>query len=187
MNNQNDYNKQKERALKRKLELIELKGGKCEICGYDRNISALDFHHIDPSIKNIQLDSRHLSNTNKEKIVEELNKCILLCSNCHRELHHPHLDKDNINNLIEEMTSKHSSLIKKKYFCKYCGKEMNYTKGKKYCSKECRNLDSMKNNPTIEEIKTKYSELGSWEKVSKYFNCSRKKIRNIIKKGPVAQ
>jgi predicted Zn-ribbon and HTH transcriptional regulator len=58
--NPNDYLKQKERALSRKLEIIRLKGGKCERCGYDKNIAALEFHHLDPSIKSFQLDSRHL-------------------------------------------------------------------------------------------------------------------------------
>ena len=123
----NDYVKQKERALSRKLELIELKGGKCERCGYDKNIAALEFHHLDPSMKSFQLDSRHLSNTTKEKILEELDKCIIVCSNCHRELHNPQFDKDNIDNLIEEMQSKHVSVIHKsklniKVAWKHCGK-----------------------------------------------------------------
>ena len=66
--NSNNYKKQCERALKRKLELIELKGGECEICGYNNNIAALDFHHINPEDKNFQLDSRHLSNTHIDKL-----------------------------------------------------------------------------------------------------------------------
>ena len=67
--NPNDYVKQKERALSRKLELIKLKGGKCERCGYDKNIAALEFHHLDPSTKSFQLDSRHLSNTTRENVL----------------------------------------------------------------------------------------------------------------------
>lgn len=53
---------QTRRALQRKLKLVELKGGKCEKCGYSKNLSALEFHHIDSSNKLFQLDSRHLSN-----------------------------------------------------------------------------------------------------------------------------
>ena len=52
------------RAMRRKLKLIEEMGGKCEICGYDKNISALDFHHKDPSQKEFQLDARKIANTN---------------------------------------------------------------------------------------------------------------------------
>ena len=49
--NSNYYEKQKERALTRKLEIIERKGGKCEICGYDKNIAALELHHVNPENK----------------------------------------------------------------------------------------------------------------------------------------
>lgn len=51
------------RGIRRKLKLIEEMGGKCEICGYDKNISALEFHHKDPSQKSFQLDVRKMSNT----------------------------------------------------------------------------------------------------------------------------
>lgn len=51
------------RGYRRKIKLIELKGGKCESCGYDKNIAALDFHHIDPQSKSFPLDIRKLSNT----------------------------------------------------------------------------------------------------------------------------
>ena len=94
--NPNEYRKQKERALKRKLELIELKGGKCEKCGYDKNIAALEFHHLNPSEKSFQIDSRHLSNTHIDKLKIEVNKCILLCANCHREIHNEQFEKENI-------------------------------------------------------------------------------------------
>ena len=89
--NPNSYKKQCERALKRKLELIEHKGGKCEKCGYDKNIAAFDFHHVNPENKEFHLDARHLSNTNIEKLIKECNKCILLCANCHREFHYLNL------------------------------------------------------------------------------------------------
>lgn len=182
MKNPNDYIKQKERALTRKLELIAMRGGKCEICGYDKNIAALDFHHKDPSTKKFQLDSRHLSNTTTEDIIEESKKCILVCSNCHRELHNPQMDKANIPTLLEEMTSKHSSVIKKekKHHCKYCGKEIdNYTTGKKYCSKECRDIDTNRTIIEYEELVKKYDEVKSWEKVAKHFGTTRRVIQRI--------
>lgn len=182
--NPNDYAKQKERALSRKLELIVLKGGKCEKCGYDKNIAALEFHHLDPSIKSFQLDSRHLSNTTKEKILEELEKCILVCSNCHRELHNSQFDKNNVNNLLIEMQSKYTSIFsknKKKEICKYCGKEFDYVCGKLYCSKECREADMNKKYPSYDKLVDKYDEVKSWEKVAKYFGITRKVIQRIRK------
>jgi hypothetical protein len=92
--NYNDYNTQKLRGLKRKLELIKSRGGKCELCGYDRNIAVLEFHHINPDEKEFQLDMRHLSNTSLERLKEEADKCQLLCANSHREVHNPHLGMD---------------------------------------------------------------------------------------------
>lgn len=66
-------------------KIIEYKGGKCEKCGYNKCIEALDFHHIDPSQKEFNLCNTTLS-LNKLKI--EADKCVLLCSNCHREFHY---------------------------------------------------------------------------------------------------
>lgn len=54
-------------------------------CGYDKCINALEFHHEDPKIKKFAISSyKYLS---WDKIKEELDKCVLICSNCYRELH----------------------------------------------------------------------------------------------------
>ncbi len=68
---------------KKKL-LVEYKGGKCEKCGYNKCIEALEFHHIDPSKKDFNI-STHSFSFDKMKI--EADKCLLLCSNCHKEIH----------------------------------------------------------------------------------------------------
>jgi hypothetical protein len=87
--NAQTYSNQQERGLLRKQRLIEYKGGKCEICGYDKNYCALCFHHTDPSQKSMGLDIRRLSNNSWDKILVEAEKCQLLCHNCHMEIHHP--------------------------------------------------------------------------------------------------
>ena len=89
MHQNNTYEAQQARGKKRKLELINRLGGKCLQCGYCKNLSALSFHHLDPSKKSFALDSRKLSNCTMEKIEEEFKKCTLLCLNCHSELHRP--------------------------------------------------------------------------------------------------
>ena len=61
-NNPNTTFSQKIRGLRRKVKLVELMGGKCEICGYNKNLAALDFHHKDSSQKATSLDMRKLSN-----------------------------------------------------------------------------------------------------------------------------
>lgn len=81
------YHKQKEKGYNLKREFIELKGGKCEVCGYDKSLRALTFHHRDPQQKSFPLDVRHLGNRRYSLCFEEFQKCDLLCFNCHMELH----------------------------------------------------------------------------------------------------
>lgn len=67
-----------------KAKLVEYKGGKCECCGYNNCIEALEFYHIDPSQKDFTI-----SGTSKafETLKKEADKCIMVCSNCHKEIH----------------------------------------------------------------------------------------------------
>ena len=88
------YEAQKDRGLARKLELVKAAGGRCSICGYHKNLAALTFHHTDLTNKDFKLDMRSLSNRTMESVLAELGKCILVCHNCHAELHNPHLDLD---------------------------------------------------------------------------------------------
>ena len=90
------YASQQERGLTRKLKLVEEAGGRCTKCGYSRNIAALTWHHVDPRSKRFQLDMRNLSNRNEYQIRVELTKCVLLCANCHAEVHSPSLDTEAI-------------------------------------------------------------------------------------------
>jgi hypothetical protein len=83
-----NYQAQQERGKSRKRDLIKMKGGGCEICGYKKSTAALCFHHLDPSIKKFELDIRSLSNRRLDYILNEASKCQLLCSNCHMEVHH---------------------------------------------------------------------------------------------------
>ena len=78
----------------RKIELIVACGGKCNRCGYARNLAALAWHHLDPALKGFNLDVRSLSNRNRDAIDDEIRKCILLCANCHAEIHFPDLDME---------------------------------------------------------------------------------------------
>lgn len=59
-------------------------GGKCAICGYNKSLNAFDFHHVDPLEKDFTISDRM---TSWEAIEPELKKVVLLCANCHREVH----------------------------------------------------------------------------------------------------
>lgn len=87
--NPNTVERQKRISKDRKLELIKMSGGCCEACGYNKNYSALQFHHLDPSNKTFNIDARMLSNTKWDSIIKEWRKCKLLCANCHFEIHNP--------------------------------------------------------------------------------------------------
>lgn len=81
-----NYNKIKSFRQKTKEKAIEYKGGKCEKCGYDKCSWVFDFHHINPEEKDFSI-SRY-STLAWWKIKKELDKCVMLCANCHRELHY---------------------------------------------------------------------------------------------------
>jgi len=77
-----------ERARRNRHRLLmnRLKVNGCAICGYNKCTHSLDFHHVNPQDKKFQISAHQLS-FKDERIVDELNKCILLCRNCHGEIH----------------------------------------------------------------------------------------------------
>ena len=79
------------RRDKTKSILVEYKGSKCEICGYDKCISAMEFHHLDPNTKDFGIGEKGYTRS-IEKNKNEVDKCILVCANCHREIHEGLID-----------------------------------------------------------------------------------------------
>jgi predicted HNH restriction endonuclease len=65
---------------------IDHKGGKCQLCGYARCMDALEFHHLDGALKDFGVSSKGYTRS-WERVKMELQKCVLVCANCHRELH----------------------------------------------------------------------------------------------------
>lgn len=82
-----NYDKVKSRRKVVKEILVDIKGGKCQNCGYEKCIAALDFHHRDESKKSFSLSTAGLSRS-LSKLKKEVEKCDLLCANCHREVHY---------------------------------------------------------------------------------------------------
>lgn len=79
-----NYDKVKEWRRNTKQKLFEGFGGKCCLCGIVDDPVIYDFHHLDPSCKQFRVSSKV---TKWTKLVEEANKCIMLCSHCHRKVH----------------------------------------------------------------------------------------------------
>ena len=95
-----DYNQRQKRknvtkVSKRRQKLkdmaVDYMGGCCKICGYNKCTAALEFHHINPNEKDFSI-SAHGYTKSWETIKKELNKCICVCANCHREIHNKIID-----------------------------------------------------------------------------------------------
>jgi transcription elongation factor Elf1 len=122
-----------------------LLGGKCEICGYDKAIQAMDFHHIDPTTKSFAI-SAVTATKSYDTLLNELKKCMLLCANCHREVECGIvLVPENLNirdkfiDKINKEKEDYSNIKNENYgICSICGKGFKVKwKNNKYCSVEC--------------------------------------------------
>ena len=74
------------RRKKIRERAIEYKGARCSICGYDRCLEALELHHVNSDGKDFGISDKGYTRS-WSKIKKELDKCVLLCANCHREVH----------------------------------------------------------------------------------------------------
>ncbi|MFO0704649.1 MAG: HNH endonuclease signature motif containing protein [Candidatus Andersenbacteria bacterium] len=74
------------RRKKVKRALVAYKGGKCILCGYSRSIEALDLHHLNEKTKSFGLSLDKITRS-WHRVKQEADKCVLLCANCHREVH----------------------------------------------------------------------------------------------------
>lgn len=83
------FNRVKAVQKRRKLikeNAVEYKGGCCEICGYNKYYGALEFHHLNPEEKDFSIGQKGYCRS-WESVKNELDKCICVCSNCHKEIH----------------------------------------------------------------------------------------------------
>jgi hypothetical protein len=74
------------RYKQRRYKIINMIGGKCQICEYKRTFSALAFHHLNGEDKEQSLSIREFQKSPKF-VLAEICKCILVCHNCHTEIH----------------------------------------------------------------------------------------------------
>lgn len=83
--------RQNKNRFKKRTEYKNMLGGKCCICGYNKCFDALHFHHKDETLKKFTISdaifNRHKTKLSDYEIIEEIKKCMLVCANCHHELH----------------------------------------------------------------------------------------------------
>lgn len=144
----------KDHRQRRKEQLVYIMGGKCRICGYDKCISALEFHHCDPSEKHFGISDGNCRSL--EEDIEEIKKCVLLCSNCHREVEYfkipttPFFLEERIQEIISEIRKKEEKMMENKK-CPICGKPK--TAKAKYCNECFRKNTRVVERPQREELK----------------------------------
>ena len=160
-------------AYNRKLQLIEIKGGCCKNCGYNRCLRSLSFHHRDKSLKKFTISSHALLGKSWDKLLLELDKCDILCLNCHHELHsfedntYPDYNPENI---------KYSE-----FKCKKCKKLFNPIKNNsKYCS-SCGIKSGIKIPIPPKLELEKYINSKTINELANLYNVSHTTIRTWLK------
>lgn len=163
---------------KRKRELVEIMGGKCVLCGYDKCIAALEFHHLDKSKKEYQISSGNCHGW--EEDIKELRKCALVCSNCHKEIEAFGLIVcSTFNEEKFQELDKQKQYQKEHNCCKKCGKEI--TRRSSYCS-DCWYLLSQKTErPSREQLKELIRN-NTFTSIGDMFNISDNSVRKWCKK-----
>ena len=130
----------KERRRNTKLKLVACMGSKCQICSYNRCMNALEFHHLNPNEKEFGLGAVRANPKNWVSIVSEMQKCILLCSNCHKEIHAGLINiPENFQTFDETLLEKEENIhLTKKAPITYCPVCNNIKENQnKTCSKSC--------------------------------------------------
>lgn len=130
-----------------KKQAVAYKGGKCVHCGYDKSIAAMEFHHVDPSKKDFQISTGRTRSWDRVK--SEIDKCVLLCSNCHKEEHEKLFSERRIRHeaRIAEMKRKRAEMVNVP--CSFCNKVVLVTKKRIerysfHCSTKCGHKDNEK-------------------------------------------
>lgn len=88
-----------DRGRRKKFSILKERGMKCEKCGYNKNLAALCFHHINENEKSFNLGSREFASMSMETLRNEIDKCQILCHNCHMELHYSDWNKERMETL----------------------------------------------------------------------------------------
>lgn len=180
------YQDVKNSRKRAKDRILYVMGERCSICGYDKCNSALELHHIDPTQKDFTISR----NTNRawELVVSELPKTLLVCANCHREIH-----SDLIQDILyssfdivkaEEITQQLEELKSGKsldsetgeiiYLCKDCGEKVS--RNGVLCPSCAAKRRRRTIRPNREELKKLIRET-SFVEIARYYNVSDNSIR----------
>jgi len=152
----NNSQKVKDWRKRTKVRMVEAFGGICSHCGLKSYPELYDFHHLNPKEKEFGLSSVRANAISWERIVVELRKCIMFCSNCHRLFECGKISLPEKPIRFNEEFADYQRLIREKReaknACPVCGNLKLITK--KTCSIKCGNISHRKvtNRPTQKEL-----------------------------------
>jgi hypothetical protein len=124
-----------------KTKMVEAMGSVCQCCGYSTCTAALAFHHIDPTLKDIGFGDIRANPKKWKEIVNELRKCVLVCHNCHSEIH---AGVRQLPNTYAEFNEEYASWQKVEEYdnCPVCKAEKPVKN--KFCSHRCSQTNRRK-------------------------------------------
>lgn len=158
---------------KKKQNAVNHFGGKCSQCGYDKCLDALEFHHLEKTEKE-ESPTYVILRWSWKRAFEELKKCILVCSNCHREIHSKVRNID----LIETeyvWVEKECVRCHEKFPTKNSSTQI-------YCSPTCYQLDNRKvDRPNKNDLKILIDNKTPWRKLGHMFGVSDNAVRKWAK------
>lgn len=170
---------------RRKQNLIKVCGEKCCLCGYNKTQTALEFHHLRPEDKLYSIGAAGLCHKIEDDIAE-IKKCILVCANCHREIHDgfyelPELQSKQIydENYIVELTTYKKDI---KFFCSECGCEITKDSSTGLCPTCSAKARRLIERPSKEELYDKLLSLnGNFTKAGEFYKISDNGVRKWCK------
>ncbi len=160
-----------------KLRLTYVMGDQCCICGYNKCRSALEFHHTNPLEKDFTISSN--ANVAYAKAEEEIKKCIMVCANCHREIHEGLITNIPESSYIpergEEIRKELEDLKSHKtYYCKHCGAKVS--KGQDQCVK-CSNIQRRKADRPDRETLKELIRIDPFTQIAEAFGVTDNAVR----------
>lgn len=161
--------RKKQQLVNFKKQCLEYKNQFCcSSCGYNKSIVALDFHHVDPSSKNFSISQCNNLSLN-QRIKDELDKCTVLCANCHRE---KHSTEDGV--FIPKILKQKSSPI-----CLICGN--GCSRGNQRC-KSCYIKSQSANVPSKEQLLSDINHLKYQSVIGRKYGVSGNAVKKWCKK-----